>query len=75
MLPEPIRKYEPFSQGQPPCMAVETMTAGNAAAGRGSMAQRINVCVPPPLDPVTAMRRWIDIPANSPRSPTLESRS
>ena len=32
------------------------MTAGTATAGRGSAAQRINVCVPPPLVPVTATR-------------------
>ena len=41
---------------QPPCMAVETITAGKATAGRGSMAQRMNVCVPPPLAPVTPIR-------------------
>jgi hypothetical protein len=37
-------------------MAVETITAGKATAGRGSSAQRMNVCVPPPLAPVTATR-------------------
>ena len=56
MLPVPTRRYEQFSQTQPPCMAVETMTAGKAAAGRSSMAQRMNVCVPPPLAPVTPIR-------------------
>ncbi len=45
-----------FSQVQPPCMAVETMPFGNAAAGRGSMAQSTMVCVPPPLPPVTPTR-------------------
>ena len=39
-----------------PCMAVETITAGNDTAGRSSMAHRIIVCVPPPLAPVTAIR-------------------
>jgi len=39
-----------------PCMAVETMTAGNATVGRGSSAQSMNVCVPPPLAPVTPIR-------------------
>ena len=52
----PTRRYEQFSQMQPPCIAVETITAGNATAGRSSMAQRMNVCVPPPLAPVTPMR-------------------
>ena len=35
-LPVPTRRYEQFSQTQPPCIAVDTMTAGKAAAGRSS---------------------------------------
>ena len=34
----------------------DTMTAGIETAGRGSIAARIIVCVPPPLAPVTARR-------------------
>ncbi len=41
-------------------MAVETITAGKTTAGRGSMAHSKKVCVPPPLAPVTPMRR-IDV--------------
>ena len=37
-------------------MAVETITAGKITAGRGSTAPRTNVCVPPPLAPVTPIR-------------------
>src|ERR1035438_356154 len=55
-LPMPMRRSQAFSQVQPPCIAVETITAGKATAGRGSSAQRMNVCVPPPLAPVTATR-------------------
>ena len=56
MLPVPTRSSEQFSHVQPPCMPVETITAGKATAGRGSMAQSMNVCVPPPLAPVTPIR-------------------
>ena len=37
-------------------MAVETITAGNAAAIRSSTAAEMNDCVPPPLAPVMPMR-------------------
>ncbi len=56
MLPVPMRRPQAFSHVQPPCIAVETITAGKATCTRGSMALRTNVCVPPPLAPVTPMR-------------------
>ena len=56
MLPVFCRKYEQFSQMQPPCIAVETITAGKETVTRGSMPARSMVCVPPPLAPVTAIR-------------------
>ena len=56
MLPVSMRKSEQFSHWQPPCIAVDTMTAGKAAAGRSSRAHSVNVCVPPPDAPVTPTR-------------------
>jgi hypothetical protein len=56
MLPVSTRSRLAFSQVQPPCIAVLTITAGNDKAMRGSIPARIIVCVPPPLAPVTAMR-------------------
>src|SRR6185436_11908814 len=41
---------------QPPCMPVETMTAGKATLQRSSRAARMKVCVPPPEAPVMPMR-------------------
>ena len=58
-----------FSQLQPPCIPVETITQGTAAAGRWSTAIRINVWVPPPLAPVTAIR-WGSTSARLPRKST-----
>jgi hypothetical protein len=37
-LPVPTRSSEQFSQVQPPCIAVETMTQGKIAAMRSSQA-------------------------------------
>ena len=51
-----IRNRSAASHSQSPCMLVETITAGNATAGRGSTAHNNIVCVPPPLAPVTPMR-------------------
>lgn len=53
MSPVPTLSRLQFSHVQPPCIAVDTITAGNATTGRSSMAVRMNVCVPPPLAPVT----------------------
>jgi hypothetical protein len=55
-LPVPIRRSDAFSQVQPPCIDVLTMTTGKESFTRSSTAARIMVCVPPPLDPVAAMR-------------------
>ena len=55
-LPVSTRSSDAFSQVQPPCIAVLTITAGKASFTRGSIAARIIVCVPPPLAPVIAMR-------------------
>ena len=38
MLPVPTRSSEQFSQVQPPCIAVETITAGKLTVTRGSIA-------------------------------------
>ena len=38
-LPVSTRSSEQFSQVQPPCIAVETITAGKSIAGRGSRAR------------------------------------
>ena len=56
MLPVSMRRSEAFSQVQPPCMAVLTMTAGKESFTRGSMPASSIVCVPPPLAPVIAIR-------------------
>jgi hypothetical protein len=56
MLPVPTRSRLAFSQVQPPCIAVLTITAGNAAFTRSSSAARTKVCVPPPLAPVQPIR-------------------
>ena len=56
MLPVFTRSSEAFSQVQPPCIAVLTITAGNESFTRGSIAASSIVCVPPPLAPVMAMR-------------------
>ncbi len=55
-LPVLTRRSEQFSHTQPPCISTDTITAGNATVGRSSTAQRMNVCVPPPLAPVTPIR-------------------
>ncbi len=50
----PTRRWEAFSQTYPPCIRVDAMTAGNAAAGRSSVARSTKVCEPPPLAPIRA---------------------
>src|SRR5207249_11235415 len=48
----PTRSSGAFSHTQPPCMFIETMTIGNAAASRSlSLIESKIVCVPPPLAP------------------------
>ena len=56
MLPVSTRSSDAFSQVQPPCIAVLTITAGNESLIRGSIAASSMVCVPPPLAPVMAVR-------------------
>ena len=55
-LPVFTRSRVAFSQVQPPCMDVLTITTGKESLMRSSIAARIIVCVPPPLAPVTATR-------------------
>ena len=68
MLLVPTRSSGAFSQTQPPCIAVDTITAGNAAVGRSSIADSRNVCVPPPLVAGDADARRIDVGQARPRS-------
>ena len=51
-----MRSNEAFSQVQPPCIDVLTITQGKESWMRSSMAARSIVCVPPPLAPVMAVR-------------------
>ena len=55
-LPEFTLSIEEFSQVQPPCIEVLTMTAGKESFRRGSIAASSMVWVPPPLAPVIAVR-------------------
>jgi hypothetical protein len=55
-LPVPMRSRLAFSQVQPPCIDVLTITQGKESLMRSSMAASSIVCVPPPLAPVMAVR-------------------
>ena len=54
-FPVPTRSSEEFSQVQPPCIDVLTITIGPESVTRSSTAATSIVCVPPPLAPVMAI--------------------
>ena len=60
-LPVFTRSRLAFSQVQPPCIAVLTITTGKESLMRSSIAARSIVCVPPPLAPVIGDALRVDL--------------